>query len=202
MKREADPIRIFVAVISAALCVVALFALVHVLGDSDPRKTIAKVSSAAVVLLLFGPIGLTGVVLAVRRPAFAWFGYATTAVASIAFVILTQQLWNEEGFLFFGGGDWKLSGITIVVAIACGQVSLLLAWARSGMLVRGLGFVAALMVAAIAVIATLEIGTEAHVSDRVYGVLAILFLLPVALLPLFTIGRGEASETPDVFPPS
>jgi hypothetical protein len=178
------------------LCGVAVAALVVVLSASEPENTIAKAISAALMLILFTPIGLTGVVLAARRPALSWFGYATVAVAFATFVLLTKEVWDGSGIFFFFG-DSKFAGIALVVALACGQVSLLLAWARSGSLVRGLGFAATFVIVAIAVLAVLEILADIEISDRIYGVLAILYLLPVTLLPLFTLGGSETNDTPD-----
>ncbi len=192
MEKETESIRIFVAVISAALCVVAMFGLVRVLGDSEPGMAIAKTASVAGMLILFSPIGLAGVVLAVRRPELAWFGYATTAIAFLAFIVLTRHAWEENGILFFGSNDWELPTVALFVSLACGQVSLLLAWARDGGFVRFLGYSAALIIVVLALLGVLEVlSDDFEIGDRVYGVLMILYLLPVALLPLFTLGRGR-----------
>jgi hypothetical protein len=195
MEKGADPIRVVTTAAAVVLCAAAVFGLVLVLGDSDPGNAVSKVASAAVMLILFSPIGLAGVALSVRRPAVAWFGYATTVVAFLAFVILTRQLWDNSG-LFLGGDDWRLPGVALFVSIACGQVSLLLAWARSGALVRWLGGCAATAIVVLATLGVLEILSDVDISDRVYGVLAILYLLPVALLPLFTLGRSADSRPP------
>lgn len=192
MDKGADPIRVVTIAAAVVLCAAAVFGLVHVLGDSDPGDAISKVATAALMLILFSPIGLAGVALAARRPRIAWFGYATTIVAFIAFVILTRQLWRNNNILY-GGDDWKLPGVAIFVSIACGQVSLLLAWARSGALAQWLGGVAAAAITVLATLGVLEILAEIEISDRIYGVLAILYLLPVALLPLLTLGRGADS---------
>ena len=196
MKKKVDPTRVVTIAAAVALCAAAVAGLVFVLGDSDPSRAVSKVASAALILILFTPIGLTGVALAARRPALAWFGYATTVVAFIAFVLLTKRLWDDSNILF-GNADWRLPGVAFLVSIACGQVSLLLAWARSGTLVRWLGGCAAaaiVVLAALGVLEILEAGVD--VSDRIYGVLAILYLLPVALLPLFTLGRSPDSRPP------
>ncbi len=199
MEKSAGPIRVLMTAAALAICAAAVAGLVFVLGDSDPSRAVSKVASAALILTLFTPIGLTGVALSVRRPALAWFGYATTVVAFIAFVLLTKRLWDDSDILF-GEADWKLPGIAFVVSIACGQVSLLLAWARSGTLVRWLGGCAAAAIVVLAALGVLEIlSDDVDISDRVYGVLVILYLLPVALLPLFTLGRSadQADAAPD-----
>jgi len=173
------------------LCGIAVAAIAAMLGADEPEEAVGKATSAAVMLILFSPIGLAGIVLAVRRPALAWFGHATILVAFAAFVILTKQFWDGNS-IFLGEGDWKLPGIALVVSLACGQISLVLSWARSGTLVFALGSAAVVVIAAIGILAVLEILADIDVSDRIYGVLAILYLLAIALLPLFTLGRkGE-----------
>lgn len=193
MEENAGPIKVVTAAAAVTLCAAAVWGLVLVLGDSDPSEALSKVASAAAMLILFSPIGLAGAALSARRPALAWFGYATTIIAFIAFVILTRQLW-DGGNILFGEVDLKLPGIALVVSLACGQVSLLLAWARSGTLVRWLGGCAATVIIVLAALGVLEILSNADISDRVYGVLLILYLLPVALLPLFTLGRSAGSR--------
>lgn len=195
MGESGGPIRVVTTAAAVTLCAAAVWGLVLVLGDSDPSNALSKVASATLMLILFSPIGLAGVALSFRRPAFAWFGYATTIAAFVAFVILTRQLW-DGGNILFGEVDLKLPGVALVVSIACGQVSLLLAWARSGTLVRWLGGLAATVIVVLAALGVSEILGNADVSDRVYGVLMILYLLPVALLPLFTLSRSTASKPP------
>lgn len=177
-------------VAAVLLCGIAVAALIAVLNDSHPENSISKATSAATMLVLFSPIGLAGIALSVRRPPLAWFGYATALIAFVAFIVLTKEWWDGNS-LFLGGGDWELPAIALVAALACGQVSLLLAWARSGTLVLALGYGAAAVIVAIGALVVLEILADIEISDRIYGVLAILYLLPVALLPLFTLGRGD-----------
>lgn len=195
MEKGADPIRVVTIAAAVVLCAAAVWALVGVLGDSDPSDALTKVTSAGTMLILFSPIGFAGVALSVRRPALAWFGYATTIIAFAAFVILTRKLWIDHN-IFFGESDWKLPGIAVIVAIACGQVSLLLAWARSGTLVQWLGACAATAIFVLATLGVLEILAEIEISERIYGGLSVIYLLPVALLPLLTLGRRADSETP------
>jgi hypothetical protein len=195
MEKSADLIRAVAIAGAVALCAAAVWALVAVLGDSDPSNAISKVSTAGLILILFSPIGLAGMVLAARRPGLAWFGYATTIIAFVTFVILTRQLWHNSDILY-GGDDWKLPGVAIFVAVACGQVSLLLAWARSGTLAQTLAAWASTAIVVLAALGVLEILAEIEISDRIYGVLSVLYVLPVALLPLVTLGRRADSGTP------
>ncbi|HET7445895.1 MAG TPA: hypothetical protein VFJ57_14690 [Solirubrobacterales bacterium] len=195
MENSGGAIRVVTIAGAAALCAAAVWALVAVLGDSDPSNAISKVSTAALILILFSPIGLAGVALAARRPGIAWFGYVTTLIAFATFAIVTRQLWHASNILY-GGDDWKLPGVAIFVAVACGQVSLLLAWARSGALMQALGAWASTAVVVLATLGVLEILAEIDISDRIYGVLAVLYLLPVALLPLLTLGRRADSTRP------
>jgi hypothetical protein len=191
VQSRAKPSELVVRVAAMLLCGIAVAALIAVLGADEPEDIAGKAFLAALMLILFSPLGLAGIVLTVRRPAIAWFGYATTLVAFVAFVILTKQVW--DGNLPFFTGDWEVPGTALVVSLTCGQVSLILAWARSGSLVRGLGSVAAVVVAAIGILVVLGIIADIDVSERIYGVLAILYLLAIALLPLFTLGGRERS---------
>lgn len=192
MQSRAKPTDLLVRAAAVLLCGIAVAALAAVLTADDPDEAISKASTAALMLILFSPVGLAGVVLAARRPAIAWFGYATTVVAFVAFVILTKQVWDGDIPLFTG--NWELPGTALVVSLCCGQISLLLAWARSGSLVRGIGVAASVVIAAIGVLSVVEVLADANISGRIFGALAILYLLAIALLPLFTLGSGTASD--------
>jgi hypothetical protein len=127
--------------------------------------------------------------LAVRRPSLNWFGYLTVLLALAAFGLATWKLWDG---LFFFGDDWQLPIAVTVAALACGQVSLLLAWASGGGAVTLVALGAAAMIVAIAVLTVLSIAVDDfQVDGRVYGVLAILYLLGIGLLPLLTLGGGD-----------
>jgi len=184
-----------IRVAAVLLCGIAVAATIAVLSAAEPENTILKSGSAAAALILLSPIGLAGIVLSVRRPSIAWFGYATTLVAFIAFILVTKQSWEGKGLLLWSS-DWEAPTIAFVTALACGQVSMLLAWARSGSLVRGLGLGGSAVIVVLAVLIVLEILADIEIGDRVYGVLAILYLLPLALLPLFTLGSGRSPEPP------
>jgi hypothetical protein len=196
MGRGVEPIRLFTLAVVAMLCAIAAIGIALVITNSNENDAAGKVVPAAVVLTVFSLAAMAGIVLAVRRPAIAWFGYATTALAVLAFALLTRKIWDTG--LFLGGEDWKLPGVGTIVALACGQISLLLAWARDGAAARWIALGAALAITAIAVLGVLTIAIDdVEVGARVYGVLAIVYLLGIALLPLLTLTeQGDAESAP------
>lgn len=109
-------------------------------------------------------------------------------VALVAFGLDTWKLWDAG--VFFGDG-WELPVAVTLAALAGGQVSLLLAWAPDNGPVTLVGLGAALMITAIAALTVLSIAFDGiRPDDRVYGVLAILYLLGIGLMPLLTLGGG------------
>lgn len=188
-----------VATVAAVLlCGMAIVGIAIVLSTSDLEDTVARLTAVTALLILLSPMGLAGLVLSRRRPALAWFGYATVAIEFVAFAIIVREIWGDNTFFLLGFS--KVSVIALFVAIACGQVCLLLAWARNGLLVRTVGSASALVIAVLATLGILEIVSQIDLSDRVYGVLAILYLLGVALLPLLTLSDEPATDSTTVQP--
>lgn len=171
------------------LCGIAIVGIGAVVSGPEEDTAVGRVVFAAAALTVFSLIGMAGVLLAVRRPSLNWFGYLTVVLALVAFGLVTWKLW--DGFFFFGN-DWELPIAVTVAALACGQVSLLLAWARDNGPVAWVALGAGSMIVAIAALTVLTIAfDDVDVDGRVYGVLAILYLLGIGLLPLLTLSGGD-----------
>jgi hypothetical protein len=170
------------------LCAIAIVGIALVATGPEDSSAVGRVIFAAVILTVFSLIAMTGIVLSVRRPGLSWLGYLTVLVALAGFGLDTWKLW-DAGY-FFGDG-WELPVAVTIAALACGQVSLLLAWAGNNGWVTLVGLGAALMIVAIAALTVLSITFDGfRPDDRVYGVLAILYLLGIGLLPLLTLGNA------------
>jgi hypothetical protein len=181
---------------AVALCVAAALGIVEVLGGSNVESTVGRLVYSAIALAVFSLVALPGVVLTVRRPALAWFGYLTAAIAALAFVAVVVTLWEEDFSLFGSGGE--LPAIGIALSLASGQISLLLAWQRQPGAGRWIAYAAGLAIGLLALLAVvLIVADSAEISPRVFGVLAILYLLAMALLPLAALAERADSQLGD-----
>ena len=174
------------------LCGIAVVGIVAVLSDAEDGALAGKLLYATSVLTVFSLVGLAGIVLSVRRPGLAWLGYLTVVAALAAFALIGRKIWNGDGFFDTG---WEVPSSATMVAVGLGQVSLLLAWARPRGPIRLIALAAS---AAIAILAALGVVATAiddfEVSPRILGVLAIVYLLGIALLPLVILGGKKESE--------
>jgi hypothetical protein len=179
-------------VVAVALCVAAALGVAEVLGGSNAERTVAQLVYTVIPLAGFSLVALAGILLAVRRPALAWFGYVTAVIAALAFVAVTVSVWENFGFF---RSDWELPAIGIVLAVASGQISLLLAWQRQAGIARWIAYAAGLAIAVQALLAVvLAVADDAKISPKVFGVLAILYLLAMALLPLAVLAERAGSH--------
>src|SRR5689334_21001623 len=162
------------------------------MSDAEDGALAGKLIYATFVLTLFSLVSLAGVWLSVRRPALAWLGYLTVVTGLAAFALIVRKIWNGDSLFDTG---WELSSSATLVALGLGQVSLLLGWVRQSGPIRLIALAAS---AAIAALATLGVVATAfddfEVSARVYGVLAIVYLLGIALLPLVVLGTRKETE--------
>jgi peptidoglycan/LPS O-acetylase OafA/YrhL len=180
-------------VVAVALCVAAALGIVEVLGGSDVEATLGKLVYTVIPLALFTLVALAGIVLAVRRPALAWFGYLTSVIAALAFVVVTVSVWEEEFFFFGSGGEPAAIGVAL--ALASGQISLLLGWQRPPGAGRWIAYGGSVAIAALALLASILIlADDAEISPKIFGVLAILYLLAMALLPLAVLAERAGSR--------
>lgn len=179
-------------VTAAILCGIAVVGIVAVLSDAEDGAFADKLISAAFVLTVFSLVSLAGVLLSVRRPELAWLGYLTVAAGLAAFALIARKIWNGDSIFDTG---WEVPSSATIVALGLGQVSLLLGWVRRTGPIRLIALAAS---AAIAVLATLGVLATAiddfEVGARVYGVLAIVYLLGIALMPLIMLGVRQETE--------
>ncbi|HEX6205783.1 MAG TPA: hypothetical protein VFZ29_08255 [Solirubrobacterales bacterium] len=174
------------------LCGIAVIGIVAVMSEAEDGALTAKLIYATVALTVFSLVGLAGVSLSVRRPELAWLGYLTVVAGLVAFALIGRKIWNGDGFFDTG---WEVPSSAALIALGLGQVSLLLGWMRQSGPIRLIALAAS---AAIATLATLGVLATAiddfEVSPRVLGVLAIVYLLGIALLPLVMLGGKEKTE--------
>lgn len=184
--------RLIAFVAAGILCGVAVIGIVAVMSEAEDGALTAKLIYATGALTVFGLVGLAGVSLSVRRPELAWLGYLTVVAGLAAFALIGRKIWNGDGFFDTG---WEVPSSATLVALGLGQVSLLLGWVRQSGPIRWIALAAS---AAIAALATLGVVATAiddfEVSPRVLGVLAIVYLLGIALLPLVMLGGKEETE--------
>ena len=184
--------RLVAFVAAAILCGIAVIGIVAVLSDAEDGALAGKLIYATAVLTVFSLVSLAGVWLSVRRPVLAWLGYLTVVAGLAAFALIARKIWNRDGFFDDG---WDVPSSATLIALGLGQVSLLLGWGRRSGPIRWSALGAS---AAIAVLATLGVLATAiddfEVSARVLGVLAIVYLLGIALLPLVMLGSREQAE--------
>ena len=184
--------RLVVFVATGILCGIAVIGIVAVMSDAEDGALAAKLIYATLVLTVFSLVSLAGVLLSVRRPTLAWLGYLTVVAGLAAFALIARKIWNGDGFFDTG---WEVPSSATLVALALGQVSLLLGWACQSGPIHWIALAAS---AAIATLATLGVLATAiddfEVGARVLGVLAIVYLLGIALLPLVMLGLRKETE--------
>lgn len=187
--------RLVAFVAAGILCGIAVIGIVAVMSEAEDGALTGKLIYATVVLTVFSLVGLAGVLLSVRRPELAWLGYLTVAAGLAAFALIARKIWNGDGFFDTG---WEVASSATLVALGLGQVSLLLGWARQSGLIRLVALAASAAIAALATLGVLATAIDDfEVGTRVYGVLAIVYLLGIALLPLVMLGsRKETDASP------
>ncbi len=192
--------RLVAFVAAAILCGIAVIGIVAVMSDAEDGALTAKLVYATVALTVFSLVGLAGVSLSVRRPELAWLGYLTVVAGLAAFALIGRKIWNRDGFFDTG---WELASSATLVALGLGQVSLLLGWVRQSGPIRWIALAASAAIAALATLGVLATAIdEFDVGTRVYGVLAIVYLLGIALLPLVMLGGRKETEAPPRAPVS
>lgn len=201
-QRQGQQGRFAVLVLAGVLCVGAAALIVKVLGHSNDGQAAGEVIYIALVLTIFGACAMAGVNLAVRRPRWALVGWVTAAIAVLGFAALAIKL--GEGAFFLGGGNWHLQGVGIALTLSLAQVSIVLAYdsAEDSPLTRAVSLLAIgpiLILGVLAAIAAAD--SDVSISERVYAVLAVLYLLGAALWVLFRLfewqrRRGRVGSVP------
>lgn len=187
--------RLVALVAAGILCGIAVIGIVAVLSDGEDGALAGKLVYATIVLTVFSLVGLAGVSLSVRRPRLAWIGYLTVVAGLATFALIARKIWNGDAF--FSGSGWDVSSSATMIALALGQVSLLLGWVRQSGPIRWIAFAASAAIAALATLGVLATAIDDFaVGTRVLGVLAIVYLLGIALLPLSMLGGKASSQAP------
>jgi hypothetical protein len=122
--------------------------------------------------------------------------YLTAAVSLLAFLAVMSALWIHgfEG----DGGEWRIAGIGLVLALAGGHASQLLSTARPEdaeevRLVRGATIVPLGMLAVVAVAELASRGQR--IGPKPIAILIVLYLLGALLVPVLRGAkpRGDAA---------
>lgn len=187
--------RLVAFVAAGILCGIAVIGIVAVLSDAEDGALAGKLAYATPVLAVFSLVILAGVWLSVRRPGLAWLGYLTVVAGLAAFVLIGRKIWNGDSFFDTG---WEVPSSATLIALGLGQVSLLLGWGRQSGPIRLVALAASAAIAALATLGVLATAIDDFgVSARVLGVLAIVYLLGIALLPLLMLaGKLETEASP------
>ena len=184
--------RLVAFVVAGILCVIAVIGIIAVLSDAEDGALAGKLIYATSVLTVFSLVSLAGALLSVRRPGLAWLGYLTVGAALAAFALIGRKIWNGDGFFDTG---WEVPSSATLVALGLGQVSLLLGWVRQSGPIRWITLAASAAIAALATLGVLATAIDDfEVGARVLGVLAIVYLLGIALLPLVMLGGRKETE--------
>jgi hypothetical protein len=164
----------------------AVILIVLILGGSEGAQQ--KVGWATLLFLIFSLNSLPGLLLIQRRPELTTFG-ATALTLSVAtyFVLLDS---------FFSHGWFEVHtavGILLLLTVIAGQASMLLAFGRDedSPLVNAV-LAGSLIVLALVVVLGIFSITGSKIGDKVYGTLAVLYLLSALLPPCL---RWEETET-------
>ena len=178
----------------AVLCVAAFILIVIVLKGSDFDETSGRALATAIAVAFFSLTGLAGTSLAARRPQLSAFGFLTAILSFAAFLAVAATVWSEH----FQDDSWKLTVDLGVLALAAGHASLLLGSAREGDsdtvgMVRT-GVLSA--IAALCLMTIIEVSSEGRdFGAEPFGVVAVLYLLGTALIPLLTRIEPSAPES-------
>jgi hypothetical protein len=189
---ESDPFRLVVRLLIAIFCSAALLLIVVILSGSRLDDTSGKAIATAVGFAIFSLTATAGIALSDKQQSAALFGYAVAGISAAAFLSGAFALWLEAN-----GDDWELPGILFVLALGGSHVSLLLKgsreedsegvrWLRAGVL---------LAIGVLCTMAIVEISSNGSDTDpRAFGVIAILYLLGTALIPL--VRRNSTARAP------
>lgn len=174
-----------------ALCAAAAVLVAVILSGSRFDNDSARAVGMAVAVAGFTLTGAAGLGLARKRPGLALIGVLTAVLSLAAFLAVSALLWGDLG----GGPDARVAGATIILALAGGHLSVLLASSQAAdpeglRLLRG-GVVVCL--GALALMAIVELAEHGEQLDwRLIGVVAVLYVLGTLLLPVVRHAAGPA----------
>ncbi len=174
----------------AVLGLVAAVLILAILGGSDAGRLSAKVIVTVVLFALFSLCALAGLFLAERRPHLSPFGLLTAILAAAAFLVVLQA-YLSGGF----EGRHLAKEILVIVTLAAGQASMLLAFQRDddSPSVRAVLLGSLVALALFCTLAAVEIsGPGRDVSYKLFAVVGVLYLLGALLPPL--LRRAEVDR--------
>lgn len=171
-----------------ALSIGAVVLIFLILGGSEATRQ--KVGWATLLFVIFSLNSLPGFLLIQRRPELTLFGATTLALSVAAYFVLLES--------FFSHGWFEVHtavGILLLLAIVAGQSSMLLAFGRDedSPLVTAV-LAGSLIVLALVVILGIVSITGTEIGDKVYGTLAVLYLLSALLAPCLRWEETEAVQ--------
>jgi hypothetical protein len=172
------------------LCASALLLILVIATGSELDETSGKAIGTAAVLAAFSLSGVAGTNLARRRPSLGLFGYLSALASVAALALVLGAIWGESA-------DWNAAGVAIVLAIAGGHASVLLASAREddSDAVRLTRAGTLLAIALLSSLAVAEIAADGgEIDPRGIGIVAVLYILGTLLLPL--LRRGTTTRAP------
>jgi hypothetical protein len=188
-----DLVKSAVQLLIGLLCGAAALLIILILSGSELDETSGKAVGTAATIAFFGLTSMAGIVLVNRRPEIAVLGYLTAALSICTIVFLIGAIWIDDLI-----DDWNIVGNVVVLAIAGGHASLLLAGVRNEdrEAVRVIRNVTLLTLALLALLAMIEISSDGDALDpRLIAVVAVLYALSSILLPLVR-WASPSSRTP------
>jgi hypothetical protein len=170
-----------------ALSIGAAVLILLILGGSEATQQ--KVGWTTLLFAIFSLNSLPGFLLIQRRPELALIGATALGLSVAAYFVLLGSIFSHGWFEVHTS-----VGILLLLAVVAGQASMLLAFGRdedSPLVNAALG--GSLIVLALLVVLGIVSITGTKIGDKVYGTLAVLYLLSVLLPPCLRWEETEAS---------
>jgi len=170
-----------------ALSIGAVVLILLIVGGSEGTQE--KVGWATLLFVIFSLNSLPGLLLIQRRPELTLFGATALALSVATYFVLLVSLISHGWF-----GAHTSVGILLLLAVVTGQASMLLAFGRDydSPLVNAALAGSLVVLVLVAVLGTFSI-TGTHIGDKVFGILAVLYLLSALLPPCLRWEEAEAT---------
>jgi hypothetical protein len=170
-----------------ALSIGAVVLIVLILGGSEATQQ--KVGWATLLFVIFSLNSLPGLMLIQRRPELAPFGAMAMALSVAAYFVFLDSFFSRDWFELHTS-----VGILLLLTIVAGQASMLLAFGRDedSPLVNAV-LAGSLIVLGLVVVLGIVSITGTEIGGKVYGSLAVLYLLSALLPPCLRWEETEAA---------